>query len=214
MVAELSSMLLHANKRLNITRHQKDLIKDLFGDVATKNLKDRITDLENKNEVRTRELIELKEEFKTFMCSYLDDIQRFETPRVLISTVENKLTSNRVRYNPKILQECLTESTSEGNYLQIKIDILNRLQDLNEEVSSKEAFESQKMIQDPEQSKGIDHDTDTFMMELEYLENMSLKNPNKTRTKESKQDVTEENLLSKVSISINNPYLAIFLAGK
>lgn len=175
-----------ANK-LNINYQQKEMIKHLFGDVAVQTFNDRIQGLEESLEMRTREIIEIKDEFKTFMCSYLDEIQRFEGPKVLVSTIKNKLASYKVRYNPKILQECLTESTNDSDYVKIKIDILNRLQELDEDTSLKEGLGSQKNANNEKYKKEIDDEMDTFMMEIEHMENMNIKNPVK------KQEIRESN---------------------
>jgi hypothetical protein len=106
VINELSSIFLSSSrKKLNITDKQYSLIRNLFGDVATQAYKDKIRIIEENLESKTHECIELRQELKHFMGSYLDDVHRFETPHVSISAIKTKLKNNKVRYNPKILKE-------------------------------------------------------------------------------------------------------------
>mmetsp|Transcript_20107 Transcript_20107/g.19741 ORF Transcript_20107/g.19741 Transcript_20107/m.19741 type:complete len:114 (-) Transcript_20107:466-807(-) len=105
LLSNMSILFMNNKKELNISPHQMDLIKNLLGDVGTESLNERIKMLERNLNTRSKELFELKSEFKTYMCSFLDEIQKLEGPRVLMSSVKHKLASYKVRYNPKILQE-------------------------------------------------------------------------------------------------------------
>ncbi|CAI2386381.1 unnamed protein product [Moneuplotes crassus] len=205
ILSNLSILFMNNKKELNISPYQMDLITKLFGDVGTDNLKDRIKTLENKLDTKTKELISLKNDFKSCMGSFLDEIQKMEGPRLLMSSVKHKLASHKVRYNPKILQECLTESTNESDYARIKLDILNKLEELNDELSPRDVNNTCKMPNGSRPQKETDNELEAFMIELEHLDNISPRNPNsKDENKDSRFENTYDNLLSKPSFLLDN----------
>jgi hypothetical protein len=90
----------------------------------------------------------------------------------------------------------VTESTSDTNYFcNKKLDILNRIQELNYYDSVEAKDKSSRNF------KGVDDDMNNFIRELEHIEaGSTIKSDNNTFTRSPKFNTSDPNFHSKVGV--------------
>lgn len=199
VINELSGMMLSSSKNPNITEKQRKMIKVIFGDVATQAYKDKIQIMEENLDAKSRECIELREELRSLMSNYLDDIHKLDQPRVPISLIQEKLIKNNVDFDPEILRECVYEYEDyhSDHFYNRKNEILNRVSELNWEASTKPDTESSNFIK---RYKTKLNDIDTFMLELDHLEKYSTKQlKERSMPKSSRPNTSDRDLMPQVT---------------
>lgn len=197
VINELSSLMLSSDRSINFSDKQLKTIKYLFGDVATQAYKDRIKILEDNLDAKTRENVDLKDELKTMMRQYVDDIQKIDKNSVPIENIRERLAKENVQYDSEILYDCLNDyhENELGSLHDKKAEILNRLSELNYESSTKPDTEFFLSIKKPKNTE-----IDTFMLELDQLEKLSTKQINDNRPNSSRLESDRRVLFSRVSL--------------
>lgn len=197
VINELSGMMLSSNRKINISDRQRDLVKILFGDVATQAYKDKIKVMEESLSKSRREVMEFKEELKGVMGNYLDDLQRFEKQRVVLEKVREGVLNGRRDLGSEWVKELSSGGGQDdyGYFFERKNEILNRMSELNYEISTKFDTEPSNIVKKPEQN-----DMDTFMLELDHLEKYSTKQITDNKLpKSGRLNLTFRDCFSKVS---------------
>lgn len=204
IVGELSGMMLSSQRSANLTENQRSLVKNLFGDVATQGYKERIKVLENNLKNKNKEWVNLKEEMKLIMLHYLEDIQKFDSKTLLNNVTEEKSEQDLILGKDSLKKwtsEC--DSTNRNYFYNRKIDILNRLNEINSEKSTKQESMTTKS-KFKVRRNDLAEDFDTFILEMGELENISSRAIiDKAHTKSNIFDLTDNSELFAWSKSFN-----------
>lgn len=130
VIEKMSVMLLNKNEDPNFfSESQKELIKSLFGDYATKMYKEKILNLETKLKDSDESKLELMKEDKIMIerwLYYISILSKFNTKNVDVSVRCHLPT-----------QDSLVDN---------KISLIERMNDLEQELNNLEPIEDQKIV--------------------------------------------------------------------
>lgn len=188
--------MLSSARKVNISERQSNLVRVLFGDVATQAYKDKIKVMEEKAAREHREILEMKDQLKGFLGMYLDDLQRFEKQRVVLEKVREGVLESRSGLTGDWVKELSSggEQDDYGYFFERRNEVLNKMSELNYEISTKPDTEHSNVMKKTEQN-----DMDTFMLELDQLEKYSTRQINDNRVpKSGRLNVSYRDCYSKV----------------